>query len=340
MIRRIKAFVIAALMMCIATSVYAFEVKNGVSYIVIDAKTGDILDEKNGYDYKYPASLTKIMTLYVLFEEIEQGNLTLNSQLKVSNFAASKPASKLFLQPGASIRVEDAIKALVIKSANDVAVVVAEAISGTEEAFAQRMTGTARRLGMVRTQFRNASGLHDPQQISSPFDMYKLGLALQDRFPQYYKYFGMTEFSFAGNKIEGHNALVKVRGIDGIKTGYTRASGFNVVSNVKMESKHIISVVMGSPTSKERNELSIKIIKDSLRYASADGRITPREQEEFKPVNLFGNTSNGSLVPPQNPFRFKEESSLIDPVEMKKSPANLFMFSTYQSRNMNALVFD
>ena len=319
---------------------YAQDVKSRLSYIVVDAKTGDILDEKNGYDYKYPASLTKMMTLYLLFEELEAGRISLDSRLKVSEYASSKPASKIGLPAGSTISVEDAIKSIAIKSANDIAVVVAESISGSESEFAKRMTGTARNLGMVRTRFKNASGLHDSEQVSSPFDMYKLGLALQDRFPQYYKYFGMTEFVLSGNKISGHNALVKVRGIDGIKTGYTRASGFNVVTNVNIDNKHIISVVMGSSSSKDRNSLSLNIIKSSLKNASSNNRSTPIVKENYKPVTLFGITNNGTITPPEHPFRFKDKDDVVEAKDMSRSPTSLFMFKTYENQSSSALIFD
>jgi D-alanyl-D-alanine carboxypeptidase len=172
----------------------AYDVRGGTSYIVVDAKTSEILDEKNAYGYKYPASLTKMMTLYVLFSELKRKNLSLESKLQVSNYAASKPASKLYLQPGNTIKVEDAIKALIVKSANDVAVVVAEAIGGSEKEFAKIMTRQARKIGMVRTSFKNASGLHNSKQVSTAFDMYKLALAIQDQFPEYYEYFDLEYF--------------------------------------------------------------------------------------------------------------------------------------------------
>lgn len=255
------------------TAVPAFA-NSKYSGIVVDAKTGRTL-----YDYKadvrrYPASLTKIMTLYLLFEEIEAGRMSMQTPLKVSRYAASRPPSKLGLKPGSTIRAKDAILALVTKSANDVAVVVAENVSGSVPKFAKRMTRTARALGMKRTTFRNPSGLPDKAQVTTARDMATLGRAIKQRFPKYFKLFSTRSFKYKGRRYGNHNRLLgRVRGVDGIKTGYTRASGFNLVTNVETGGRHIVAVVMGGRTGASRNKQMTKLIGRYLPKASK-GRYT------------------------------------------------------------------
>ncbi len=218
----------------------------GFSAIVIDAKTGKTLDEESPDALRHPASLTKIMTLYLLFERIEQGKLTLKSRLNVSEFASERPPSKLGLKPGTTIAAEDAIKALVTRSANDVATVIAENLADDEEAFAALMTRKARALGMSNTVFKNASGLPDREQVTTARDMATLGRAVQDRFPALYRYFSTHSFVWRGRVIANHNRLLgRVQGVDGIKTGYTNASGFNLVSSATRGGKRLIAVVNG-----------------------------------------------------------------------------------------------
>src|SRR5262245_40698328 len=201
------------------------------SDIVVDANTGDVLQATNGDSERHPASLTKIMTLYLLFERIEAGKFKLDTPLTVSANATAQAPSKLGLREGATISVENAIKALVTKSANDIAVVVAEAIAGSEEEFAKLMTRKARALRMSRTVYKNASGLPDEEQITTARDQALLALAIQDRFPKHYRYFATQSFSYGKASYANHNRLLgRVDGVDGIKTGYTRASGFNLVS--------------------------------------------------------------------------------------------------------------
>lgn len=244
--------------------------------IVVDAKTGKTLYSSSANAYRYPASLTKIMTLYVVFEELEAGRLSLNSRLKVSKYAAGRPPSKLGLKPGSSIKVKDAILALVTKSANDVAVVVAENIGGTEAKFAKRMTRTARQIGMSKTTFRNAHGLPNSKQRTTARDMALLGRAIQERFPSYYKYFKTRSYSYKGRRYGNHNKLLgRVKGVDGIKTGYIRASGFNLVSSVKRNGRHIVAVVMGGRTGRSRDAQMVKLINRYLPKASKGPRTAP-----------------------------------------------------------------
>src|SRR6202162_5699406 len=195
------------------------------SSIVVDANSGAVMQATNADSPRHPASLTKIMTLYLLFERLEAGKIKLNTELPVSAHAASQAPSKLGLKPGETIRVETAIRAIVTKSANDVAVIVAEALGGDEVNFARLMTAKARALGMKGTTYRNASGLPDDQQITTAHDQSILGRAIQDRFPTHYRYFATRTFDFRGKSVRNHNHLLGViEGVDGIKTGYIHAS--------------------------------------------------------------------------------------------------------------------
>ena len=222
--------------------------------IVVDAPAGEILHAQDADAPRYPASLTKMMTLYLLFEELERGRLTLASSLAVSPVAAAQPPSKLGLKPGSTIRVEDAIQAIAVKSANDVAVVIAENIAGSEYAFADRMTRTARAIGMRGTVFRNASGLPDPAQVTTARDMALLGRALQRRFPRHYGYFSQSTFAYGGRSYRSTNRLLReVEGVDGIKTGYTRLSGYNLVTSVRRGGRRLIVVVMGERSGRTRD---------------------------------------------------------------------------------------
>jgi D-alanyl-D-alanine carboxypeptidase len=233
--------------------------------IVRDLTSGKILHSVAAEELRYPASLTKMMTLYLLFEDLQQGRVSLGTELAVTSNAEVQPPSKLGLQTGETIEVEDAIKALVTKSANDVAVVVAENLAGSEAAFADRMTRTAYALGMTRTQFRNASGLPDPEQVTTARDMMVLGTALQVQFPRYYAYFKTPSFTFRGHVHKGHNRLIgKVQGVDGIKTGYIRASGFNLVTSAQRSGRRIVAVVMGGTTAKSRDQQMAALIESYL----------------------------------------------------------------------------
>jgi len=201
--------------------------------IIVDGNSGATLTATNPDGTRHPASLTKMMTLYLLFERLDAGKMKLDTEMSVSEHASDQDPTKLDLHPGQTIRVEDAIKGLITRSANDAAVVIAEAIGGDEENFAKMMTRKAHALGMSRTVYRNASGLPNDEQVTTARDQSILGRALQDRFPRYYRYFSTTAFTFRGRTIRGHNHLLgSVEGVDGIKTGYTRGSGFNLVTSM------------------------------------------------------------------------------------------------------------
>jgi D-alanyl-D-alanine carboxypeptidase len=222
--------------------------------IVIDVESGDVLHSANADATRYPASLTKVMTLYMLFEALENGSMHLSQPMTVSSHAASMPASKLWLTAGSTISVEDAIKALVVRSANDVAVVVAEALGGSESGFARMMTQRAHELGMPDTVFRNASGLPDNGQITTARDMATLSIRVMQDFPQYYHYFSTQSFTYRGTTHTSHNRLLRnYAGADGLKTGFIRASGFNVATSAMRNDRRIVSVVMGGFTAASRD---------------------------------------------------------------------------------------
>jgi D-alanyl-D-alanine carboxypeptidase len=236
---------------------------------MVDGHTGKTVFARNADATRYPASLTKVMTLYLLFEDIRAGRVSLNTKLFVSARAAARPASKLGLKRGSSIRVEHAILALVTKSANDVATVVAEALGGSETKFAQRMTRTAKRLGMTRTRFANASGLPNSAQVTTARDMARLAVRIQRRFPKLYKYFKTRTFTYRRRVYRSHNGLLKrYYGTDGIKTGYTRASGFNLISSVRRGRKHVIGVVMGGRSARKRDARMMALVSHAFRRVS------------------------------------------------------------------------
>lgn len=237
--------------------------------IVMDAKTGKVLYSHKATETRYPASLTKMMTLYLMFEAMEAGKLTNKTRIKMSRYAASKPPSKLGIKPGRSLSAKQAILALVTKSANDVATAVAEHLGGSEKNFAARMTNRARQLGMKRTTFRNASGLTAKGQSTTAKDMALLGLALREHYPTYYHYFTTRSFKYGKRKYGNHNRLLgKVKGVDGIKTGYTRQAGFNLVTSVQANKRAIVAVVMGGKSGKSRNAQMQSLISRYLKKAT------------------------------------------------------------------------
>ena len=237
--------------------------------IVVDANSGAVLHASNADSQRHPASLTKIMTLYLLFERLEAGKLKLDSPLKVSAHAEDQAPTKLGLEDRQTIQVEDAIKGMVTRSANDAAVVVAEALAGSEEEFAKLMTRKAQTLGMTKTLYKNASGLPNDAQVTTARDQAILGRAIQERFPNYYKYFKTQSFVFRGQAISNHNRLLgKVEGVDGIKTGYTHASGFNLVTSMRREKRHVVAVVLGGSSASSRDARMRQLLSEHVASAS------------------------------------------------------------------------
>jgi len=261
--------------------------------IVVDAASGQVLVESNADVLTYPASLTKMMTLYLVFEAMEKGRLKADQPLQVSANAASQAPTKLGLWPGETITVDQAIRGMIIKSANDAAMVAAEALGGSEPAFVEMMNVKARALGMTETYFRNPNGLPDPAQHTSARDMAKLALALPRDFPQYYPYFSDTRFTFRGRTVMTHNRFVlRYPGADGLKTGYIRLSGFNLASSAVRNGRRLVGVVMGgvSPS-----------LRDAEMWALLDqgfGTKTPKSQNNSL---LLAAASGLTLVPTLKP---------------------------------------
>lgn len=273
--------------------------------MVVDVKTGRTLHAVNEDAPRIPASITKVMTLYLLFEQLERGRFRMDSPLKVSSYAARQAPSKIGFEAGETIDVEDAILALITKSANDVAMTVAENVAGSEEEFGRMMTAKARALGMSRTTFYNPHGLpHDPPNITTARDLTILARAIQERFPRYYPMFGTRVFNYAGGAYRNHNKLLgRVEGVDGIKTGYTRASGFNLMTSAKSDGRHLVSVVLGGRSGAARDKIMADLVVASLPRASSGGRSAPMiaeaqepQQERFKPA-----APAAALEPPARP---------------------------------------
>ena len=237
--------------------------------IVVDANSGRVLYGRNENELRHPASITKVMTLYLLFEQIEKGRFRLDSEIPISAHAHRQAPSKLGLDIGETIAVEDAIKAVVTKSANDIAVAIAEAVGGSEENFAALMTRKAHQLGMDKTVYVNASGLPDADQVTTARDLAILGRAIQERFPKFYGYFSTHVFNYAGASHRNHNKLLgRVEGMDGIKTGYTRDSGFNLLTSVKRDGHRLVSVVLGGTSGGSRDRIMAGLIEEHIDSGS------------------------------------------------------------------------
>ncbi|WP_069880212.1 SPOR domain-containing protein [Bosea sp. BIWAKO-01] len=249
--------------------------------MVVDVKSGRTLHAANEDAPRIPASLTKVMTLYLLFEQLERGRFNMNSELTVSSYAARQAPSKIGFAPGETIEVRDAIMALITKSANDVAMAVAENVGGSEDEFARMMTARARSLGMSRTSFYNPHGLpHNPPNLTTARDLTILARAIQERFPRYYPMFSTRVFNYAGGAYRNHNKLLgRVEGVDGIKTGYTNASGFNLMTSAKSDGRQIVSVVLGGRSGASRDKIMADLVAANLPRAAAGGRSAPMVAE-------------------------------------------------------------
>jgi D-alanyl-D-alanine carboxypeptidase len=266
--------------------------------IVVDDKSGLVLHEVDADEPRHPASLTKIMTLYLLFEQLDGGKLKLDTPLHVSTQAALQPPTKLGLKANQLIKVEDAIKGLVTKSANDAAVVVAEAIGGSEVVFAKLMTLKAKALGMTSTTYVNASGLPSEEQITTARDQAILGRAIQHRFPVYYRYFATPSFQYKGVEMHNHNSLLgQLKGVDGIKTGYTEASGYNLVSSVRRNERQIVAVVLGGTSNAARDERMRQLIESHIAEASTQRTAPIIVEANGKPDAQEGGAPVGANVP-------------------------------------------
>ncbi len=269
------------------------------SSIVVDANSGVVMQGSSPDSPRHPASLTKMMTLYLLFEQLDAGKMKMSTEMPTSAHAAIQAPSKLDLKPGETINVETAIRAVVTKSANDVAVIIAEAIGGDESNFAKLMTAKANALGMHHTVYRNASGLPEELQITTAHDQALLARALQDRFPQYFSYFSTRTFVFRGKETRNHNHLLGVvDGVDGIKTGYIRDSGFNIVTSVHRANRRIIAVMFGGRTAEAR-DVRVRALIDSNINVAAVKRTAPLMVEGWENAEPKTAESKNSKSKPQ-----------------------------------------
>jgi D-alanyl-D-alanine carboxypeptidase len=290
--------------------------------IVLDVNSGKVLHSANADELRHPASLTKIMTLYLLFERLESGKLKLDTPLPVSEHASIQAPTKLGLKPDQTIEVEDAIGGLVTKSANDAAVVVAEAIAGDEHEFARLMTRKARALGMSRTVYRNASGLPNDEQVTTARDQATLGRAIQERFPRYYRYFAMPSFTYQGQTMRNHNQLLgQVEGLDGIKTGYIQASGFNLVTSVRRNNRHIVSVVLGGASAGARDVRMRSLIEEYIVAAAPQKNTTAIAEARRAPIEMRAAESRVREAHDAEPNTRGTRSADAQPANQPTAPA-------------------
>jgi len=272
--------------------------------IIVDGNSGAVLQATSPDGIRHPASLTKIMTLYLLFERLESGKMKLDTEMPVSQHAADQDPTKLNLRAGQTIRVEDAIKGLVTRSANDAAVVIAEAIAGDEDDFAQMMTRKARALGMSKTVYRNANGLPNDEQVTTARDQATLGRAIQERFPRYYRYFATSTFNWRGQSIRNHNHLLgSVEGVDGIKTGYTRASGFNLVTSMRRGNRHLIGVVLGGRSGGSRDAIMRNLLAENLEKGATAHTVVAVTERNGADANIEVADASDAPVRPAAPVQ-------------------------------------
>jgi D-alanyl-D-alanine carboxypeptidase len=267
------------------------------AYIIIDAQSGKTLAEHNADAQTYPASLTKMMTLYLLFDQLEKGKVKLDQKFTVSRWAAAQAPSKLGLVEGQTISVRDLILGIVTKSANDAAVTVAENLAGSESAFAERMTQEARALGMMHTYYRNASGLPNPGQLTTARDLARMALALYRDFPKEYAYFATEEFTYNGVTHANHNHLMHAfEGMDGIKTGYIRASGFNLAASAVRDGRRLIGVVMGGSTAHTRDIEMAQLLNEGFANKLGAPPVLTAETDGDSDQNSLAGTAARTLA--------------------------------------------
>ena len=269
--------------------------------LVVDANTGRVIYQRSADEPRFPASLAKLMTLYLLFEQLEQGRLSLTTRIRFSANAAGQPPSNLEMEEGAEIAVIDAIKVLIVKSANDVAVAVAEHIGGSEEGFAGLMTRKARELGMTATVFHNASGLPNAEQVTTARDMITLALRLHDQFPKYYPLFATRTFSWGSETFRNHNTLLfRYDGLEGMKTGYIRASGFNLVASARRGKKHLVAAYFGGKTAALRNA-AVRTHLDAAFANASERRTRPAGPLPAAPAKAPPAAEPAKMAPPPEP---------------------------------------
>ncbi len=289
------------------------EMKRIETSLVVDAYSGKILHNVNGAQRIYPASLTKLMTLYMAFDALKSNKLSLDKELKISINAENMKPCKLGLKSGETIRAKDAILGLIVKSANDAAVVIAEALSKDEESFARSMTKMAHKLGMQNTHFCNASGWHHPDQKTTAYDLAKLTLAIKRDFPEYYPWFSKDQFKYNGRVIVGHNRVAKnYPGAEGMKTGYTYPAGFNLVTTAKRDGKSLIGIVTGSPAAAVRDAKMIKMLDKHFanlgvtKNSVFDVKESSSPSKKAKKYNISASSKTKNLAAKNTKFASKK----------------------------------
>lgn len=308
--------------------------KASTSSIMVNADDGKVMYEQNADELRYPASLTKLMTLYITFNALENGHLKLTDKLKVSRVAASRSPSKLGVKAGTTITVKDAIMAVIVKSANDCATVLAEHFAKSEADFAVLMTKTAHKLGMNNTTFKNASGLPNSKQKSTARDMSKLAMAVYHHFPQYYKWFSVQSFRYKGQTITGHNHLLKsFAGADGMKTGYTAASGYNIVTSAHRNNKRVIAVTMGHRYLNERDKKAALMMEKGLKHLKENSTVQvaalSKEINGGTPAATTKPASTGTVKLAQAP-QAKPTIAQVPTVHNGKYAVQIGSFSDYR----------
>ncbi len=299
---RNKGFALFAVVLTLAFVVFrpAFAGPTSAA-IVIDAASGQVLLQSNADAQTYPASLTKMMTLYLLFEALQKGRVTLDQPLPISVYAASMPATNLSLTPGDTITVRTAIQGMIIRSANDVAVVVAESLAGSVDAFAVKMNAKAAALGMTRTVFRNPNGLPDAWQHTTARDIATLALALHRDFPQFYSYFTLARFTYRGRVYITHNRfMLHYPGADGLKTGFINRSGYNLAASAVHNGRRLVGVIMGGHSPSLRDAAMWSLLDQGF------GTATPKSQNN---ALLLANAGNADILPILRPSDYSEGDS-------------------------------
>ncbi|NRQ13873.1 D-alanyl-D-alanine carboxypeptidase family protein [Ensifer sesbaniae] len=303
---------------CLLLATFAFALGSataiaGSASLVLDARTGKVLSAENPDVLNHPASLTKMMTVYLAFEALKRGELSWDSKIKVSKAAAAKPPTRLGLKPGMTITVREAVLGMIVRSANDAAATMAEKLGGSEANFARMMTAKARQLGMSKTVFVNASGLPASKQVTTAREMSTLAVALMRDFPKEYRLFATESFRFHGRKLRGHNNLMyRYEGMDGIKTGYTNASGFNIVSAVKDGNRRVVGVVLGGRTARSRDAKMAALLDRHVGKAAKGGRQLVASARGGKPVESAVDVASVATaeapMPYAAPQRAKQDS--------------------------------
>jgi D-alanyl-D-alanine carboxypeptidase (penicillin-binding protein 5/6) len=313
------AWIFAIAFFCAILSLHASPAQAGYAHFIMDANTGKVLAARNADVLNHPASLTKMMTLYLTFEALHAGKLRWDQKITMSKNGASVIPSKLYVRQGQTFTVREAVYGMIVKSANDMAEGMGDHLGGSEARFAEMMTRKARQLGMTKTVFRNASGLPNKSQVTTARDMAKLGLALQRDFPKEYNLFATQSFNFRGKRIRGHNNLMyRYQGMDGIKTGYTNASGFNLVSAVNHNGRRVVGVVLGGKTARSRDAQMAALLDKAVPQASR-GRNT---EQLVASANVSRTFDVAAAVPPAAvPLPMFAERR-ADPVAMQIATAN------------------